>query len=89
MEAISFSKPVICSDVGGVLELFDNDKSLLYFFDKNEISSVSRILDELKSKSKKDLEKNITRSIEFIFNNRSWQKNTTQYINLYKKLISS
>lgn len=88
LEAISFSKHVICSDVGGLLELFDNDKSLSYFYNKNDISSISRIFDELLNKSQEDLEKNIAKSIEFIVNNRSWQKNTKQYHNLYKKLIN-
>ena len=89
LEAISFSKHVICSDVGGLLELFDNDKSLPYFYNKNDISSISRIFDELLNKSQEDLEKNIAKSIEFIINNRSWQKNTKQYDNLYKKLINN
>ncbi len=89
LEAISFSKPVICSDVGGLLELFDYDKSLLYFYNKNDISSISRIFDELLNKSQDDLEKNIAKSIEFIINKRSWQKNTKQYDNLYKKLIKN
>ena len=89
LEAISFSKHVICSDVGGLLELFDNDKSLSYFYNKNDISSISRIFDELLNKSQEDLEKNIAKSIEFIINKRSWQKNTKQYDNLYKKLIKN
>ena len=89
LEAISFSKHVICSDVGGLLELFDNDKSLSYFYNKNDISSISRIFDELLNKSQEDLEKNIAKSIEFIINKRSWQKNTKQYDNLYKKLTKN
>jgi len=89
LEAISFSKPVICSDVGGLLELFDNDRNLSYFFNKNNISSISRTLDELLNKTQEDIEKNMTKSIEFIVNNRSWQKNTKQYDNLYKKLINN
>ena len=75
LEAISFSKPVICSDVGGLLELFDNDKSLPFFYNKNDISSISRIFDELLNKSQDDLEKNI-QIYRVYFNNRSWQKNT-------------
>ena len=83
LEAIINKKPVICSNVNGILELFDYKTDLIYFFDKNKDDSLLKTLNKCLTLNKKELGDQNKKAINFIKANRCWDANTKKYKEIY------
>lgn len=86
LEAIIYKKPLVCSNVNGILELFDYRKDFAYFYDKRNEKEMLDVLDKLLFTKKDELVSQNKNAIEYIKLNRSWQSNTEKYLKIYSSL---
>ena len=86
LEAIIYKKPLVCSNVNGILELFDYRKDFAYFYDKRNEKEMLDVLDKLLFSKKDELVSQNKNAIEYIKLNRSWQTNTEKYLKIYSSL---
>ena len=84
LEAMAYKKLVIASNIGGMRELIEHNKTGLLFKPESYIELEQTILDVLELKNFENI---ISTSHKYILDNRSWEKNAKLYVQIYTKLI--
>ena len=85
LEAMAFRKLVIASDVGGMHELINNEKTGFLFKAESESALKKIIIDVLKNKK---INVVIDNAYNEILENRNWQLNSLKYTKIYNDLIN-
>ena len=84
LEAMAYKKLVIASNIGGMRELIEHNKTGLLFKPESYIELEQTILDVLELKNFENI---ISESHKYILNNKSWDNNAKLYMQIYTKLI--
>ena len=85
LEAMAYRKLVLASDVGGMKELIEHNKTG-YIFKSDSINSIEKIVcDIVNTNNHSHI---IDAAYEYIIANRSWEKNATIYLDIYNQLIN-
>jgi glycosyltransferase involved in cell wall biosynthesis len=85
LEAMAYRKLVIASDVGGMHELINNEKTGFLFKAECESALKKIIIDVLKNKK---INVVIDNAYNEILENRNWQLNSLKYTKIYNDLIN-
>jgi glycogen synthase len=85
LEAMAYRKLVIASDVGGMHELINNEKTGFLFKAESESALKKIIIDVLKNKK---INVVINNAYNEILENRNWQLNSLKYTKIYNDLIN-
>lgn len=86
LEAMALGKIVIASDVGGMKELIENDKTG-FLFEADNINSLEKCILKVIKLSEEETQNIIDQAIKLIHTERIWLINVKKYKNLYKKSI--
>jgi len=82
---MAYRKLVIASDVGGMHELINNEKTGFLFKAESESALKKIIIDVLKNKK---INVVIDNAYNEILENRNWQINSLKYTKIYNDLIN-
>ena len=86
LEAMACKTPVIVTNVGGNLELFENNKTGILIEPENPEELLKKIIDLLNDQVKLDqLSKSAFEEVQ----NYGWSNIGKKYLNLYEKLLKS
>ena len=85
LEAMAYRKLVIASDVGGMHELINNEKTGFLFKAESESALKKIIIDVLRNKK---INVVIDNAHNEILENRNWQLNSHKYTKIYNDLIN-
>ena len=85
LEAMGYEKLIIASNIGGMRELIENEKTGILFNPDCLQSLRIAILNVL---TRRDLEKIIANALVYVKDNRSWKVNALIYKNIYTNLIN-
>ena len=85
LEAMAYKKLVLASDVGGMKELIEHNKTG-YIFKADSIKSIEKIVcDVVNANNHNHI---IEAAYEDIVENRNWDKNATIYLDIYNQVIN-
>lgn len=87
LEAMAYEKLVIGSDVGGIKELIKNNVNGFLFKAEDKKDLIKRIK-EIINLNKKEKERILNSSLEYVVKSKSWINNAKQYKNIYLKFFN-
>lgn len=87
LEAMAWRKPVLASNVGGMLELI-RDKKTGFLFEADNVDSLASELRFLTT-APDLLPSVITTAFQFVYASRSWSANANKYKKLYSQLATN
>ena len=85
LEAAALGKPVLCSDIPQLREMYDHREDLCIFFDPFDPNDIAEKIEYVVSNPKKAGEMAM-RAKEWINSNRSWDTAAKQYIQVIQKV---
>lgn len=88
LEAMSFSRPVIISDIGPHVEALEYNKEAGELFKVNDLSACAKTLENILKISKSELDKMGTSAQNIVSENFLWQKIIDQTDEIYKRYAS-
>ena len=85
LEAMAYKKLVLASDVGGMKELIEHNKTG-YIFKSDSIQAIEKIVCDIVSAN--DHNHIVEAAYKYILSFRNWKKNTKLYQVIYNQLIN-
>ena len=85
LEAMAYRKLVLASNVGGMKELIEHNKTG-YLFQSDSTKSIEKIVRDVASTN--DCDHIVENAHKYILSDRSWQANAKIYYKLYNNLIN-
>jgi glycogen(starch) synthase len=86
LEAMGFEKIVIASDVGGMKELIENNKTG-FLYPSEDIQALEDVIEKVHKLKENDLLEIKSNALKYVREHRSWDANAKLYYSIYRKLI--